>query len=66
MIDSDLRYDPYPLTSEGAIVEVIDGPLNGIRGRLVRKGSNHQLTLAVEFISRAVSVSVDTADVRPL
>lgn len=48
------------------MVEVIHGPLTGVWGRLIRKGSNHQLTLAVEFISRAVSVSVDAADVRPL
>jgi len=66
LVNSDLQYDPCPLIREGTMVEMVHGPLKGVAGRLVRKGSNQQLVLAVEFIGRAVSVSVDAADVRPL
>ncbi|MFN2446310.1 MAG: UpxY family transcription antiterminator [Vicinamibacterales bacterium] len=66
LVTSDLQYDPCPLIQEGSPVEVIHGPLKGVTGRLVRKGSQQQLILSVELISRAVSVSVDAADVRPL
>ncbi len=66
LVNSDLQYDSCPLIREGTMVEMVRGPLKGVPGRLVRKGSNQQLILAVEFIGRAVSVSVDAADVRPL
>jgi transcription antitermination factor NusG len=65
LVDSDLQYDPCPLIREGAMVEIVHGPLKGVTGRLVRKGSHQQLILSVELICRAVSVNVDAADVRP-
>lgn len=65
LVNSDLQYDPCPLIREGTMVEIVHGPLKGVSGRLVRKGSQQQLILSVELICRAVSVSVDAADVRP-
>jgi hypothetical protein len=46
------------------LVEVMHGPLRGVVGRLVRKGSHARLVLAVELIGQGVSVEVDAADVR--
>lgn len=66
LVTSELQYDPCPLIREGAPVEVVHGPLKGVTGLLVRKGSHQQLILSVELICRAVSVSVDAADVRAL
>lgn len=65
LVESDLQYDPCPLIREGAIVEVIHGPLKGVTGRLTRKGAHARLVLAVDLIGQAVSVEVDAADVRP-
>lgn len=65
LVTSELRYDPCPLIHEGARVEVVWGPLRGVVGRLVRKGSHARLVLAVDLIGQAVSVEVDAADVRP-
>jgi transcription antitermination factor NusG len=64
LVESDLAYDPCPLIREGMMVEVIHGPLKGVVGRLVRKGSHARLILAVDLIGQAVSVEVDAADVR--
>jgi transcription antitermination factor NusG len=47
------------------VVEVTHGPLKGVVGRLVRKGSRARLILSVDLIGQAVSVEVDAADVRP-
>ena len=66
LVESDLQYDPFPLVREGMTVEVVHGPLQGLRGRLIRKGSHQQLVLSVELICRAVSARVDAADVRPV
>lgn len=65
LTETELRYDPCPLIREGASVEVVSGPLRGVVGRLVRKGTNARLVLSVSLIGQAVSVQVDAADVRP-
>jgi transcription termination/antitermination protein NusG len=65
LVATDLAYDPCPLIREGMMVEVVHGPLRGVIGRLVRKGSHARLVLAVDLIGQAVSVEVDAADVRP-
>jgi transcription antitermination factor NusG len=65
LVTSDLRYDPCPLITEGDLVAVVSGPLRGVRGRLLRKGSHARLVLNVDLIGQGVSVEVDAADVRP-
>ena len=65
LVESELRYDPCPMIREGAMVEVVSGPLRGVTGRLVRKGAHARLMLSVALIGQAVSVEVDAADVRP-
>lgn len=65
LVESTLRYDPCPLVSEGARVEVIDGPLKGVTGLLVKKDRHARLVLSVDIIGRAVATTVDAADVRP-
>ena len=65
LVGSDLQYDPCPLIREGAMVEVVSGPLRGVVGRLVRKDPHRaRLILSVDLIGQAVSVDVDAADVR--
>ena len=65
LVESNFQYDPCPLIREGMMVEVTHGPLRGVIGRLVRKGSHARLVLSVDLIGQAVSVEVDAADVRP-
>jgi transcription antitermination factor NusG len=64
LLDTDLQFDPCPLIREGMMVEVTHGPLKGVVGRLVRKGSHARLVLSVDLIGQAVSVEVDASDVR--
>ena len=64
LVQSDLAFDPCPLIKEGAMVDVIHGPLKGVSGRLVRKDARARLILSVDLIGQAVSVEVDVADVR--
>jgi transcription antitermination factor NusG len=63
LLESHLPCDPCPLIREGALVEILRGPLKGVRGRLIRKGSQARLVLSVDLIGQAVSVEVDAADV---
>ena len=64
VVASSLPYDPCPLIPEGSTVEIVHGPLKGLRGKLVRKGTQACLVLSVELIGQAVSVEIDAADVK--
>jgi transcription termination/antitermination protein NusG len=66
LVESDLQYDPCPFIHEGAMVEVVHGPLAGLIGRLLRKGAHAHLVLSVESVNQSVSVQVDAGDVAPL
>jgi transcription antitermination factor NusG len=66
LVASPLRYDPYPYLKEGMWVEVIRGPLMGVKGILVRKEPRDRLVLTVNLIRQAASVEIDTADIAPL
>jgi transcriptional antiterminator NusG len=64
LVESDLQFDPCPLIREGMTVEVTHGPLKGVVGRLVRKGSHARLVFWVALIGLAVRVEVDGSDVK--
>jgi transcription termination/antitermination protein NusG len=66
LVISDLQFDPCPFLNEGDLVEVTHGPLQGVTGRLIRKGPSTKLMLSIMMINRAVSVAFDAADVRKL
>jgi transcription antitermination factor NusG len=66
LLESELKFDPCPLVTEGSLVEVTRGPLKGVVGRLVRKGTRANLVLSVDLIGQAVSVEVHAADVAPV
>ena len=63
LVTGPLRYDPCPFLEEGMEVEVVRGPLRGVRGRLVRKNPSARLVLAVTLIRQGASVEIDAADV---
>jgi transcription antitermination factor NusG len=60
-----LPYDPHPYLQEGMKVEVIRGPLQGLRGILLRKDKRHRLVLGVRLIQQAAAVEIDVNDVAP-
>ncbi len=65
-LESHLAIDPYPYIKVGRRVEVIAGPLKGIKGKLVQKRGRFRFVLQVDLIKQAVSVEIDASDVRPI
>ncbi len=65
-LEASIAIDPYPYVQVGAHVEVIAGPLKGIRGILVEKRGKFRFVIQVDLIRQAVSVEIDAADVRPV
>lgn len=66
LVESTLPYDPYPYLTEGMRVEVIRGPLSGLRGLLLRKGARARLVIGVALIHQGASVELDAFDVAPV
>jgi transcription termination/antitermination protein NusG len=59
LIETGLRYEPFPYSIVGREVEVIRGPLEGAMGRILRTKGACRLILSVHLIRRSVSVEVD-------
>lgn len=65
-LESSIAIDPYPYIHVGSRVEVIAGPLKGIQGILVQKRGRFRFVIRVDLIRQAVSVEIDSSDVRPI
>ena len=66
LVATTIRYDPHPLFSEGMLVEVVHGPLAGVRGHILRKDRSTKLVLAVTLIHQAAAVEIHPSDVVPV
>ena len=60
---SGLRYTPSVSISEGTSVEIIKGPLAGIRGRLIRRERHHYVIIGVQLLQQGAMVSINVDDV---
>lgn len=58
-------FDPFPELQPGQSVEMIAGPMRGIRGTLIKRGRKYRLVLAVRTLGRGIAVEVDSCDARP-
>jgi len=59
LVNSSSQFVCHPYLKEGMFVEVISGPLRGIKGRLVREARCARLVLSVTLIQRAVALEID-------
>jgi transcription antitermination factor NusG len=65
-LEASISIDPYPYMQVGSRVEVVAGPLKGIRGILVEKRGRFRFVIQVDLIRQAVSAEIDASDVRPI
>lgn len=59
VVESGWQVEPHPFLKSGDWVRVIDGPLEGIEGVLVRKKNRTRLVLSVELLEKSAAVEVD-------
>lgn len=50
----------------GLPVEIVDGPLCGVRGTIVRAANGPRFVVSVDFIRQGASVTIDASLLRPL
>lgn len=64
---TEFHYEPTPFIAEGEEVEVIRGPLTGLRGIRLRGDDPARLILRLSLICQAVAVDgINIADVTPI
>ncbi|MER3446520.1 MAG: antitermination protein NusG [Candidatus Dadabacteria bacterium] len=63
VVEGKVEYDCYPYLTQGREVVVINGPLEGVRGRILERRGNYRLIISVDTIKRSVSVEVDPRDI---
>jgi transcriptional antiterminator NusG len=65
-LEKRLRYNPHPYLKVGNKVRILDGPLSGVEGILIRKKNQCRLVLSVDLIQRSISVEIDTWNIERL
>jgi transcription antitermination factor NusG len=65
-IERGLRYDPHPYLSIGNRVRIVEGPLSGLEGILVRMDNKDRLVLSVDLIQRSIAVEIDSWKIEPV
>jgi transcription antitermination factor NusG len=58
-----LGASPHPYLKVGKKVRIVNGPLEGTEGILLRKKNAFRVVISIDLIMRAASVEVDAADV---
>lgn len=57
-----LRAQPHPYLSVGRRVRIVNGPLAGMEGILLRRKGNLRVVLSLDLIMRSIAVEADLAD----
>jgi transcription termination/antitermination protein NusG len=58
---------PFPYLKEGQIVRVVEGPLKGCEGFLLKiKEGKEKLIISVDLLQRSVAVEIDGGSVEPV
>ena len=66
VMHSGLAAQPWPYLKAGEMVEVQTGPLEGLKGMIVRTKGCDRLIVMVTLLMRSVSVEIDRRWVKPI
>lgn len=66
LINNSSDFVCHPYLRKGMLVEVISGPLQGVKGRLVREARPCRLVLNISLIQRAIAIEIDADSVAPV
>lgn len=63
---ADRMMEPCDYFTEGTWVEVVCGPLAGLRGQLVRRTKQHGLVIRASLIQQAALIHIEADEVSPI
>jgi transcription antitermination factor NusG len=56
--------EPIPYLRTGDLVRIVDGPLAGLKGRVVRRERTTRFVLSIDLIMRSVAVNVEASQLQ--
>jgi transcriptional antiterminator NusG len=59
IVTSNRPYYPHPYLDRGMRVRIVDGPLAGANGLIIRRSKKRRLVVGVELFCRAVAVELE-------
>ena len=66
VLDRSESFEPVDYLPIGELVEVVHGPLAGVRGRLMEYRGHKRLMVGVQQIGQAIAVEIHPAHVKPV
>lgn len=60
-----LRTEPHPFLKAGRRVRIVQGPLQGLEGVLLRRKGRCRLVISLDLIQRSICVDVDADSLQP-
>jgi transcription antitermination factor NusG len=67
ILNGKAAVSPFPYLKEGQRVRVVDGPLRGCEGFLIKiKEEKEKLVISIDLLRRSVSVEIESASVEPV
>jgi transcription antitermination factor NusG len=66
VVETRMECTVIPLLNDGDRVRVLQGPLRGVEGRLVRSNSLSRLSISIETIHKSLLINVSRSDVELL
>jgi len=67
ILNGKVAVSPFPYLKEGQRVRVVDGPLKGCEGFLMKiKEEKEKLVISLDLLRRSVSVEIESASIEPV
>ena len=67
LMDGKAAVSPFPYLKEGQLIRVVDGPLKGCEGFLVKiKEQKEKLVISIDLLRRSISVEIESASIEPV
>ena len=67
ILNGNAAVSPFPYLKEGQRVRVVDGPLKGCEGFLIKiKEEKEKLVISLDLLRRSVSVEIESASIEPV
>jgi transcription antitermination factor NusG len=65
-VASHRAYGTYSSLAEGSWVEVVRGPLAGVKGQLMRNSGQDYVVIRIRLLQQSAAVHIDLSEVVPL
>ncbi len=65
-LEGGFRLEPHDYLLAGDSVEIVHGPLTGIRGKLVEKRNENRFVISIDAIRQSVAVEIDPGMLKKL